>query len=416
MSTANRAKANHRPTPGAGELVERPREALRESLGWPLILYFLAVILLLTLAPFHFTWPPHPRFNFRFLAGDMASNVLLFFPLGFVYRLCLDRSECARWTILAASLVSIAIESVQLFIPERVTSPQDVLANAVGAWLGALVCDWIYLRLSNERVGEIVIELPLAVVFYLLLPLFWANSVLADRDPERTWITVPLGIMGGWIVGAIGYHRLGPTGVRTPGGVLGVTAIWFLLANVLDLARRPSMAIAALFAVVSATSILICLPTFAFGKWRRFEQAVLYRILPLYLAYLALVACSPFREMSARWSATAGFDLLISAFRSVQIRNTFLVIEHLTGYIILGYIAAGLRGRRAESRWAMLLGVGVFCAVIAGAIEILRGFEVGKSASLGRWFVAVAAGAYGGYLYRMHLRTVWRILGRLPAG
>lgn len=402
--------------PGAGELRDRPRDALRESFGWPLVLYFLGIIFLLTLAPFHFTWPAHPRFNVRFLAGDMASNVLLFFPLGFVYRLCLDRSERAWQTALAASGVSVVIETFQLFVPERVTSPQDVLANACGAWFGAVVCDLVLVRLTSRRIHEVVIELPLAVVFYLLLPLFWANSVLADRDPQRTWMTVPIGIMGGWIVGAIGHHRLGPAGIRTPAGVLAVTTIWFVLANLLDLARRPTTSILALFFVILAVSLLLCVPTLAFGRWRRFERAILLRVMPLYLAYLGLVAITPMSGFPSQWSATMGLDLLDPSLRGAPIRNAFLVIEHIAGYTILGYLAAGLRGRRRESRWAMLLGVAIVCAIIAGAVEVLRGFDAGKSASLARGIVAVAAGTYGGYLYRMHLRTVWRVLGRLPAG
>jgi glycopeptide antibiotics resistance protein len=60
----------------------------RESLfGHALLAYFLFVVCLITLLPFRFHWPVNVDVLLQAKWIDVVLNVILFLPLGFLYRL-----------------------------------------------------------------------------------------------------------------------------------------------------------------------------------------------------------------------------------------------------------------------------------------------------------------------------------------
>jgi VanZ family protein len=400
---------------GGGE----PREAFREALGWPLVLYFFAIVLVVTLSPFDFSRPHRPRVNLNFYAGDLLSNILLFVPLGFLFRLGVDRSNWAWRTAAFSFAVSAGIEFLQLFLPLRVTSPQDVAANVAGSWIGAAACDALAARLHAQGVRMLVLEMPLAAIFYLMAPLSWLNSLLAMEHLARTpriWATVPLGTAAGLIVGSIARRRLGPTGIHSHWGVVVVVVVWMATSNAINFLHDARTTLAACLGTGAIVAVILQFPDAAFGRSRRFEQAVLLRVLPLFVVYLVAASLLPFAPLQNQWSWTSGFDALSAKPKRPSIAAALDVVEQWVQYAILGAVVAGLRGRKGESRASMLLWVGATCGLIAAACEGLRGFHPAHSAGLGEWAVAAAASVYGAYLYRMHLRAVRRILGRPPPG
>jgi glycopeptide antibiotics resistance protein len=53
--------------------------------------------------------------------------------------------------ILFGALVSLIFEIIQLWIPGRVTEPDDVVLNAAGALLGSLTIRWGETILSRTK-------------------------------------------------------------------------------------------------------------------------------------------------------------------------------------------------------------------------------------------------------------------------
>ena len=92
-----------------------------------------------------------PRwFNYRFI--EASANVVLFVPLGILSVLAFPGKHW--WQIAAFGLlISGCMELGQLlFLQDRYASPIDLITNASGAVLGALLATW---RLGKLKVGRV---------------------------------------------------------------------------------------------------------------------------------------------------------------------------------------------------------------------------------------------------------------------
>jgi VanZ family protein len=110
---------------------------------WALLLAYAS------LYPFHPLRPPPPEVLREFMTAtrymirsDIAFNVVAYVPLGTLACLYL-RGRGSRFPVLGAAAfgagLSLAMEILQLFVPNRVSSPVDLATNAAGALAGALV-------------------------------------------------------------------------------------------------------------------------------------------------------------------------------------------------------------------------------------------------------------------------------------
>jgi len=73
---------------------------------------------------------------------EFAANILFFIPLGYLLTLLLGRDRWWFSTLLAAG-ASVCIEvGQQEFLAARFSSIADVVANTLGALVGALVAHW----------------------------------------------------------------------------------------------------------------------------------------------------------------------------------------------------------------------------------------------------------------------------------
>ena len=88
----------------------------------------------------HFLGAPWPRYV---TTGDVLLNVAAYLPLGALSFIALRPrlSAAVAWvtaTLLGAAL-SLALECTQMFLPTRVASNIDLIANGSGAGIGALI-------------------------------------------------------------------------------------------------------------------------------------------------------------------------------------------------------------------------------------------------------------------------------------
>jgi VanZ family protein len=119
-------------------------------LAWILGLAYLLVVVYASLHPFGgwrlppgeillFLGAPWPRF---ITLQDILVNVGAYVPLGFLLSVGLGSRYGAGRGALAATLIatafSLAMESAQMFLPARIASNVDLLANGAGALLGAM--------------------------------------------------------------------------------------------------------------------------------------------------------------------------------------------------------------------------------------------------------------------------------------
>lgn len=99
---------------------------------------WLAATLVATFYPFWplRTTPRHFSPASRLGPADFLLNIVLFLPCGALLKLLGRRASMAT---AAGALLSLGIESAQMYLPTRYPSQLDVLANTLGAFAGAIL-------------------------------------------------------------------------------------------------------------------------------------------------------------------------------------------------------------------------------------------------------------------------------------
>ena len=100
--------------------------------------------------PLYFLNAPWPRYWSRF---DIAANFVGYMPLGFLTTLALLRTRLlpqpAVLAALGCAVLSVLLEALQSYLPQRVPQLSDFLLNSGGALAGAV------LAVAMERLGAI---------------------------------------------------------------------------------------------------------------------------------------------------------------------------------------------------------------------------------------------------------------------
>ncbi len=134
---------------------------MQRTSAWPLALSFVGLIVYASLypfgdwrdqgiAPWAFMTAPWPKY---WTAFDVVSNIIGYVPAGFLLALTAWRTGRGRRVIVRTALVcaglSLLMETLQSYLPERVPSNVDLALNVVGGWLGAV------LATAMEKIGAI---------------------------------------------------------------------------------------------------------------------------------------------------------------------------------------------------------------------------------------------------------------------
>lgn len=177
---------------------------MHKSAAWPLALLYMGLIVYASLYPFAdwrdqgivpwaFLVAPIPRYWTGF---DVAINVAGYAPLGGLLALSALRTERVRHAILApiaaATLLALAMEMLQTYLPARVPSREDLLLDTLGAAFGAFstvvlarlgaIDRWSQIRarwfVPHSRGGIVLLALwPPALLFPAAVP-FGLGQVL----------------------------------------------------------------------------------------------------------------------------------------------------------------------------------------------------------------------------------------------
>ncbi len=367
--------------------------------------YFALLIILLTLYPFYFVLPEHIQIDLRVRPVDIIENMILFLPLGFLYRLT---GGGYRGTIIIGAVLSIGVEVLQIFIPVRTAAPVDIVTNTLGAGLGAWLYDQLATRIAMTpaMVGRLALETPLMGLVYMLVPLLWTNALTLDREPSRWVLTALISICGAIVLSDLSRGWWGSAGLRSTGRVAIGSGVWFLLGSAPGL-FGPLPIVPITIGLALFTAALAILPWHPTD--RRFEQTTLSRILPGLVLYLILAALWPPLRPFSPWHGTLG---LTDHIEPINTRYPASLLEYLTAFTVLGYVIAEWRGRfeyplARDLPWLLLM------ALVSGlTLELLVGFQVGHGASLVRLILVVAGALFGGMIYHLQRDHVRFLLGR----
>jgi len=306
-------------------LPERDFSPHSVKLAWVLAAAYLLLIVYASLQPFrdwrsppdeilHFLFAPWPRYV---TLGDVAVNVAAYVPLGFFLSIaCATRlgpAGGAAVCVLAAALLSFAMELVQMYLPARIASNVDLLANSLGALIGAMAAPLfaparilggklhalrhrLFVEGMTADAGLVVAGLWLATQFHPQAQLFGTGGIRATFDLPAQFVHTPLlaltgegvvvlfNLLGVGLLLAACTRREGqpltaiavavgaallikaytaaalvkaeaPLSWLTPGVLLGLGAGWLLLMAAVRLPRRTQLAAAAACIVVATVAI-----------------------------------------------------------------------------------------------------------------------------------------------------------------
>lgn len=377
-------------------------------LGTALLAYMVGVTLIVTLLPFHFTWPERWQVSVGGDPYDTVGNVLLFVPLGFLLRLASPRARQGSILLVIgnAALISIVIEAMQFFDVTRESALLDVVANTLGAWVGALAFDRIArsARLSGRLIGWLGLEIPLMGLVYLLVPLLWVNALAARGELVPTFTTFLIGAFGAILLGGLQRHYFGPSRAAASHHTAAFAAMWFVAGALAMLPWRPVGLVAGALAVAALCWWQGRRRLQDSASNRRFEGPLLRSALPLYAAYLVILVISPVLGEIGSWHGHVGFaEVAQSQIETAQ------VLELCAAFTLLGYMSAELRGRevmRYRDAFPRLIAWGLGLAIAA---EVARGFDI-HGASLARALLVVAACLFGGWLYYLQrAHVIWLV-------
>ena len=141
----------------------------RASLAGYVALAYTLVIVYASLQPFTgwrmpppevlaFLTAPWPRY---ITASDIALNVAAYLPLGAMLFYALRPPLAAAFAFVLATLLaillSLLLESAQMFLPTRIASNVDLISNGAGAALGALGA--MLLTLGNNPLAALRVKI-----------------------------------------------------------------------------------------------------------------------------------------------------------------------------------------------------------------------------------------------------------------
>ena len=388
-------------------------------LGIALLAYLTAVMLVVTLAPFSFTWGVTRGLDLAVAPWDVARHGVMCAPLGFLYQLAQPRGSRVRWgwVVGGAAVLGILIETLQLLQPLRQASLVDVASGTLGAVLGAAS----YLRLSPSREEErtvrtLAVELPVMGLAYLLVPLGWLTG-LASAGTARVWLVLPIGAAAALILGTVHGAVLADRARRTMHWLWATSLVWWAVAIIPGSIRDPWLITtgALLMVFIAHLRAITASQYHEHHTTRRFERPTLVAVAPLFLLYLVGAAGWPWHGLTWQWP---GVVALLPA-ETLSMAQSYRPLELLAAFTLVGYAFAEWEGRVVEGTGALAIRVAARAGLLAALLAVATAFLRGQAASVLLAVLCTATAVVGGRLYtlqRDHVRAlIRRSIRTMPA-
>ncbi len=371
------------------------------SISSLLLVYVLGLAALATLAPFDFVRTPHPDFDLDVGASDVALNLGLLLPSGFLFRVARrGRGErhCLDVFVLGAC-VSLVLEGLQFFLPGRCPSPVDVLCNGLGAWGGAYLHSLLGPWIDRQLHRQLLLELPLTNVAYLSIPLLWLGAFAHPQHAQHV-LALPIGAALAVVGAALYRHRAAPAGVPMTRAALGAAAAF--AAGVLPgMPQHPLLGAAEVALVYAGTYALCWLGVRRPIADRRFEVATARRVLPLLLLYVALLGGYPWRSFQLLHPVTLGPVIVVH--QGVLRTQVLALLESVAAFSLIGYVAAQLHARSRGGSLEVVARVTALGLPAAATFQWLCGAHADAHASVPGALLLGLAAAIGAGLHRAQL-------------
>jgi VanZ family protein len=382
--------------PATSRSRKRPAAPFHRTARW-LLGGVILLILYGSLFPFEFDTSAFPALAKaaaslafeRASRGDIVANVLLYIPLG----LCMAMALPGRWrvyakltlTIAAGTLLSLGVELMQTMEPARVSSLTDVVLNAAGTAIGAVVALSYAAVGTHVRIPGLVESRPAPVPLGFVL--LWLGYRLAPFVPTLDWQKIKdslkpvflnptldgfeaLRFLVGWLVIAHAVRRIWrPEYVLI---VLVVLAVGTQLGRVLVIGKTVNPA-----ELVALVAMFLLLPLM-----RRLTTA--RRLLILSLALAAIVVAQGLEpwQLEATAHEFSWVPFKNSLSDSLEV-NVSVLLEKCFWYASLVWLLAQRSGALVASTVAVTLLVAV--------LEVVQMWLPGRSAEITDPLLVLAA-------------------------
>ena len=435
--------------------LRRTADLTGRRLGRAVLGYLITMVAIITLSPFRFALTPQHGFTNEWTTSDLLLNIVLFVPLGFIFQLSRPKGESLKlwWALLFGAAFSATIETVQLFEASRYSSWMDVLGNTLGCGFGAAIHAFVPRRGNGRNaMPTLTLELPLMGLAYLLVPLAWSTGFASGNNSLRGWLALPLAAMAGNILGAVHaayfaaprgfgvsvhspleawasrpqeWHPRWPRSQEKVGGteLLGfgcllpylTCLLWVLSALIPIGIHQPEIVIVGIIVALGSAWLrsLLTERRLKGDNDRRFEWLTLRQILPLFAAFILLSSLWPFDFAALKWQ---GMIALLPADVIANKNHVFLALEHVTAFLLLGYVLAELQGRNTGDFRPWVFRIVAYSGGISLLLEILRGMLPQQGASLLLFGFTVGTSALGVWLYQLQRDHIRALLSRNQYG
>ncbi len=322
--------------------------------------------------------------------GDVVANLLLYMPLGLGLVLACPgqwrRATALACAILLGSLLSVAVEILQVYTSWRVSSLSDVVINATGTLAGG-VGGILYLGLGTTlRIPGVVVGRPEPVPLGVLL--LWLAFRLAPFVPTIDWQKYKDALKPLFLEPQI-------DGLATFRYLVG----WLVVGYAVRLVWQRDYVLYALFMMVALVlggrvvivgnvlvasellALALCIPAAAFvgAVLRRRSTSILAALL---VATIVLQGLEPF-ELAAETQQFSWVPFANSLGDSMEL-NYSVLLEKCFWYFSLVWLLT--RSAVGVSRAAMAT------AALVGAIEVLQLWLPGRSAEVTDPLLALISG------------------------